>query len=54
VTSTKAKELRGFAKEYRNYAKTMPTDPYATRWMMIAEALTFQADALEEEEKAAK
>jgi hypothetical protein len=47
VTDTKIKELRAFAKEYKNYAKKMPTDPYATRWMMISEALAFQADALE-------
>jgi hypothetical protein len=47
--ATKIAELRGFAKEYRNYAKKMPTDPFATRWIIISEALTFQADALAEE-----
>jgi hypothetical protein len=52
--STKSKELRGFAKEYADYAKKMPTDPFATRWLMIAEALRFQADALEKEEKERK
>jgi hypothetical protein len=27
----------------------MPTDPFATRWAIISEALTFQANALARE-----
>jgi hypothetical protein len=45
----KIAELRGFAKEYRQYAKTMPTDPFATRWHILAGALLYQADGLEKE-----
>ena len=43
----KVAELRGFAKEYRDYATKMPTDPFATRWQIIADALNYQADGLE-------
>jgi hypothetical protein len=45
----KVAELRGFAKEYRDYATKMPTDPFATRWQIIADALQYQADQLESE-----
>lgn len=47
----KINESRSFAKEYRNYARTMPNDAFATRWNMIAEAFEFQADAIEREIK---
>jgi hypothetical protein len=43
----KIAELRAFAAEYHHYATRMPTDPFATRWHIIAEALTYQADGLE-------
>jgi len=45
----KVSELRGFAKEYRNYATKMPTDPFATRWHIIADAMHYQANGLEAE-----
>ena len=44
----KVAELRGFAKEYRDYATKMPTDPFATRWQII-DALHYQADRMESE-----
>ncbi len=44
--ATKARELRAFAKEYEHYASKMPSDPYAHRWITIAEALRYQADEL--------
>ena len=47
---SKVAELRALAKQYQNYADTMRKDPFATRWMVIAEALRFQADALAQTE----
>lgn len=43
----KIKELRAYAKEYHNFSATMPSDPFAYRWKLIAAAMTFQADSLE-------
>ena len=47
LVATKIKELRAFAQEYERYSAKQPTDPFALRWRIIAEALEFQADALE-------
>jgi hypothetical protein len=47
ILKRKIPELRGFAKEYRNYSRTMPTDPFALRWALIAEAFEYQADGYE-------
>jgi hypothetical protein len=40
----KAAELHAFAAEYERYSTKMPTDPFALRWKLIAEALNFHAD----------
>ena len=46
-TIIKIAELRAFAKEYEHYSSKMPSDPFALRWRIIADALSYQADGLE-------
>jgi hypothetical protein len=46
-TAVKVAELRAFAKEYERYSAKMPSDPFALRWRIIAEALNYQANALD-------
>lgn len=40
------KEILKIAAELMNYARTMPTDPYARRWRLCAEALISKANAM--------
>jgi hypothetical protein len=47
IIANKIAELRAFAKEYEHYSSKMPSDPFALRWRIIADALSYQADGLE-------
>lgn len=39
-------ELLKLAAELKNYADTMPTDPFARRWRIISKALIAQANGM--------
>lgn len=39
-------EMLKIAAELMNYARTMPSDPFARRWRLCAEALIAKANAM--------